>query len=80
MNDEDWKVHVGELAHSSIRPQSLSGKRSDHISVIFRERNEKVLPDLKLIPCVLKTKFENERFANGLARKSSSVRVGMLVQ
>jgi hypothetical protein len=78
VNDEDWNVRVGELAYSSMPLNRYLEYTSDHISVIFREINKKVLADLKLIPCVLMTEFENERHADGRSRQYSSIRVGML--
>lgn len=78
VNDEDWNVRVGALAHSSMPLNRYLEYTSDHISVIFREINQEVLTDLKRIPCVLMTEFENERHADGRSRQCSSIRVGML--
>ncbi len=78
VSDEDWKAPVGELAYSSMPLNRYLEYTSDYISVIFREINEKVLADLKLIPCVLMTEFENERHADGRSCQCSNIRVGML--
>ncbi|QIE99926.1 FRG domain-containing protein (plasmid) [Pantoea stewartii] len=73
VGDEDWNVPVGELAHSSMPLNRYLEYTSETISVIFRELNEKVLADLKLIPCLLMTEFANEQ-----SYQFSNIRVGML--
>lgn len=73
VGDEDWNVPVGELAHSSMPLNRYLEYTSETISVIFRELNEIVLADLKLIPCLLMTEFANEQ-----SYQFSNIRVGML--
>ncbi|NYB00570.1 MULTISPECIES: FRG domain-containing protein [Pantoea] len=78
VSDEDWKVPLGELAYSSMPLSRYLEYTSDSLSVIFREVNKKVLEDLKLIPCVLMTEFENEKHLDGRSRLYSNVRVAMI--
>lgn len=78
VGDEDWNVPAGQLAHSSMPLNRYLEYTNETISVIFRELNEKVLADLKLIPCVLMTEFANERHADGQSYECSNIRVGML--
>ncbi|WP_336794809.1 FRG domain-containing protein [Pantoea anthophila] len=77
-SDDDWKVPAGEIAYSSIPLNRYLEYTSDRISVIFRQINEKVLADLKLMPCVMMTEFENERHGDGRSRQCSNIRMGML--
>lgn len=71
VGDEDWNVPAGQLAHSSMPLNRYLEYTNETISVIFRELNEKVLADLKLIPCVLMTEFANERHADGQSYECS---------
>jgi hypothetical protein len=77
-NDDDWMVPVGELAHSSMPLSRYLEYTSESLSVVFREVNEKVLANLKLIPCVLMTEFDNEQHQDGRSHLYSNVRVAMI--
>lgn len=50
VGDEDWRVPVGQLAHSSMPLSRYLEYTSDRLSVIFRELNENVLLELKRSP------------------------------
>lgn len=78
VNDRDWKVPVGELAYSSMPLSRYLEYTSEKLSVIFREINETVLHDLKVMPCLLMTEFVNEQHLDGSSNLYSNIRVGML--
>lgn len=78
VNDEDWDVPAGKTGHSSMPLSRYLEYTNDNISVIFREINEKVLNDLKLMPCLLMTEFEIERNLEGISRQCSNIRVAEL--
>jgi hypothetical protein len=77
-SDEDWMVPAGGLAHSSMPLSRYLEYTNDRISLIYREVTPTVLENLKLIPCVLMTEFENERHEDGRSHLYSNIRVGML--
>ncbi|MCX2202520.1 FRG domain-containing protein [Pantoea agglomerans] len=77
-SDQDWKAPEGGLVYSSMPLSRYLEYTSDHISVMFRELNENVLEDLKRIPCVLMTEFENERHLNGSSHLYSNIRIAMI--
>jgi len=78
VGNEDWNVPAGELAHSSMPLSRYLEYTSERLSVIFRELNEKVLDDLKVMPCILMTEFENEQHQDGRSHLYSNVRVAMI--
>ncbi|HDS8576572.1 TPA: FRG domain-containing protein [Klebsiella variicola] len=78
VDDDDWDVPAGQTGQSSMPLSRYLEYTSDNISVIYREVNDKVLNDLKTIPCLLMTEFENERFPGGQSHLFSKVRVATL--
>jgi hypothetical protein len=78
VSDEDWKVAVGQLAHSSMPLSRYLEYTNDRLSLIYREVNDTVLDNLKIIPCLLMTEFVNEQHPDGRSRLISNIRVGML--
>jgi len=78
VNDRDWRVPVGELAFSSMPLSRYLEYTSDRLSVIFREINQTVLDDLKVMPCLLMTEFVNEQRLDGTSHLYSNIRVGVL--
>ncbi|QXA74105.1 FRG domain-containing protein [Klebsiella aerogenes] len=78
VNDDDWTVPVGQIGRSSIPLSRYLEYTNDSISVMFREVNEKVLNDLKSIPCLLMTEFDREMSLDGHSRLVSTLRVAML--
>ncbi|KMV66936.1 hypothetical protein WB66_24125 [bacteria symbiont BFo1 of Frankliniella occidentalis] len=78
VDDEGWRVPAGQLAHSSMPLSRYLEYTSDRLSVIFRELNKKVLDELKLIPCMLMTEFENEQHLDGRSCLYSNVRVATI--
>lgn len=79
VSDKDWKVPVGEVAHSSMPLSRYLEYTSDRLSVIFREINKEVLHDLMRMPCLLMTEFEVEQDTNGRSHHYSNVRVAKLL-
>lgn len=78
VSDDDWKVAVGQLAHSSMPLSRYLEYTDDSLSLIYREVNKSVLDNLKIIPCLLMTEFVNEHHLDGRSRLVSNIRVGML--
>lgn len=77
-SDEDWNVPAGDLAHSSMPLSRYLEYTNDRLSLIYREVTPAVLENLKLIPCVLMTEFENEQHPDRSSHLYSNIRVGML--
>lgn len=78
VNDDDWNVPVGQVGCSSMPLSRYLEYTSDSLSVIFRELNDKVLNDLKIMPCLLMTEFENEQSLDGRSHLFSRMRVATL--
>lgn len=78
VSDDDWNVPVGQIASSTMPLSRYLEYTSDRLSVMYREVNQNVLNNLKLIPCLLMTEFVNEQHLDGRSRMFSNVRVAML--
>lgn len=48
VNDDDWKVAVGQLAYSSMPLSRYLEYTNDSLSLIYREVNKSVLDNLKI--------------------------------
>ena len=78
VDDDDWDIPAGQTGRSSMSLSRYLEYTSDNISVIYREVNDKILNDLKTMPCLLMTEFEKGRLPDSQPHLFSKVRVATL--